>query len=243
VTRPARDGAPSVAAGYERFRGLFRDSGHAADYDRTRFGGFFEGLNQRIWRRALARLLAAAAPRGLVLDLPCGTGRLAPIFRRLGVEAVGADLSEAMLKVARSKGSALLLAGEAERLPLRDGAVDGVVSLRFLSHPPEEARARILREMARVSRRFVIVDLRYRNPVRGALRALRSALSFRRPKRAKDRPGVGEIRAAFAAAGFDDVRVRRLPRLFSDNCLVLGRKVPPGSQSDSVRNPAARPSQ
>ena len=143
---------------YGTFRTQFRDRGHAASYDRTRFGGLVRALRELRWRRALRRLLREVAPvEGLVLDLPCGTGRLAPLFREASIASVGADLSAPMLGEARRKGARFLLVGDAERLPLRDGAVDGVVSLRFMSHPPRDARGRILAEMARVARRFCLL--------------------------------------------------------------------------------------
>lgn len=210
---------------YADFRRIFRDREHAARYDRTRFGGLFRSLNQRLWRRALRRLFreAAIGSHGFVLDLPAGTGRLVPLFVELGIEAVGADLSLEMLGEARRKGGERLLVGDAERLPFRDGAVDGIVSLRFFSHPPLEARERILAEMARVARRFVIVDCRFRNRFREAIRAA-TAFARKKGEGRKERPSLGSIGAEFEAAGFRVARVVRPSLFFSDNGLVFGVK-------------------
>src|SRR5262249_28006494 len=149
----------------------FRDPRHAAAYDRTRFGSFLRRVNNRVWMRAVRRALDEVRPEGPVLDLPCGTGRLAALFRAMGVRAIGADFSGEMLAIARSKGEGPLAMADAERLPFRTGSVDGIVSLRFLHHPQGEARARILAEIARVARRFAVLDYRYRNGTRVALRA------------------------------------------------------------------------
>jgi ubiquinone/menaquinone biosynthesis C-methylase UbiE len=201
-------------------------------------------VNQWRWRRLIARLLGDVAPvRGFVLDLPCGTGRLASLFADLAIDGVGADLSTEMLSVARGKLHARLLVGDAERLPFRDDSFDGIVSLRFMSHPPAAERARILGEMARVARRFVLVDVRCRNPFREAVR--RATAFARRGATRKERPDLGAIAAELRAAGLAVRRVARPSRLFSDNALVLATKgfVARASHSLSERNPVARPSQ
>jgi ubiquinone/menaquinone biosynthesis C-methylase UbiE len=209
-------------ADYSLFRRLFQDPRHAAIYDRTRFGGLLQRWNNRVWLRAVRRCLAHARPEGAVLDLPCGTGRLARLFREMGIRQVGADLSLAMLALARSKGCGPLVVADAERLPLRDGAVDGIVSLRFLHHPLGPSRSRILAEMARVARRFVVVDLRYRNRAREALRTVERL--YRRGRERKRYPRLDEVREEIAGAGFAVARIVRLPRLLSDNCLLLAFK-------------------
>jgi demethylmenaquinone methyltransferase / 2-methoxy-6-polyprenyl-1,4-benzoquinol methylase len=73
-------------------------------------------------RRAVASL---RLPSGsLVLDLAAGTGDLCRDLQRAGHLAVGADLSWGMLAHART--SAPLLQADALRLPMPDGAADGV---------------------------------------------------------------------------------------------------------------------
>jgi demethylmenaquinone methyltransferase/2-methoxy-6-polyprenyl-1,4-benzoquinol methylase len=89
----------------------------------------------RYWRRATAASVRPR-PRGWVLDLGCGTGRLGA---RLAGQArvVGLDLSRPMLARARHLSLAVRpVEATAMRLPFRDEAFDAVVSafvLRNLS--------------------------------------------------------------------------------------------------------------
>src|SRR5262249_14693579 len=80
-----------------------------------------------------------------VLDAPCGTGILGGFLRGLGFRVLGADISPAMLDVARERGPAVgLVRVDLERPPLRARSVDAVVSTRFLMHLPDALRPRVL---------------------------------------------------------------------------------------------------
>ena len=75
------------------------------------------------WRRLAVGSLALRRD-SCVLDLACGTGDLCRELDAAGLRAVGVDLSFGMLAAART--DAPLLQGDALRLPIRDGSVDGV---------------------------------------------------------------------------------------------------------------------
>jgi demethylmenaquinone methyltransferase/2-methoxy-6-polyprenyl-1,4-benzoquinol methylase len=99
------------------------------------------------WRRRTVRDLRL--PVGsTVLDLACGTGDLCRDLSGAGFRPIGMDLSYGMLAAAKTE--APLSQGDALRLPVPDGAVDGVTcgfALRnFASLPPFFA------ELARVTR-------------------------------------------------------------------------------------------
>jgi demethylmenaquinone methyltransferase/2-methoxy-6-polyprenyl-1,4-benzoquinol methylase len=79
------------------------------------------GLDVR-WRKRATRALAL--PRGsVVLDLAAGTGDFCRELQRGGHRPIGVDLSFGMLAAART--DAPLLQGDALRLPVPDGSVDG----------------------------------------------------------------------------------------------------------------------
>ena len=75
------------------------------------------------WRRLAVGSLALRR-RSRVLDLACGTGDLCRELDAAGLTPFGVDLSFGMLAAART--NAPLVQGDALRLPVRDGAVDGV---------------------------------------------------------------------------------------------------------------------
>jgi demethylmenaquinone methyltransferase/2-methoxy-6-polyprenyl-1,4-benzoquinol methylase len=80
------------------------------------------GLDVR-WRKIATRALALP-PRSTVLDLAAGTGDFCRELQRGGHVAIGIDLSYGMLAAART--TAPLVQGDALRLPVPDGSVDGV---------------------------------------------------------------------------------------------------------------------
>jgi demethylmenaquinone methyltransferase/2-methoxy-6-polyprenyl-1,4-benzoquinol methylase len=111
----------------------------------------------RGWRRAAVRSLTLE-PGASVVDVACGTGDLCGDLSRAGYAPVGIDLSGGMLHHARTP--APLVHGDALRMPLRPGSVDGAVSgfaLRnFVALGP------LFQELARVVRpggRIALLDV------------------------------------------------------------------------------------
>ena len=107
-------------------------------------------------RRLAARL--GLEPGAALLDLGCGPGdetRTLAAGLLPGGRAVGLDLSQAMIDVARSRvaGSDLTVEfdiGDAQSLPFADGTFDACRTERMLIHVPEPRRA--LAEIVRVTR-------------------------------------------------------------------------------------------
>jgi demethylmenaquinone methyltransferase/2-methoxy-6-polyprenyl-1,4-benzoquinol methylase len=133
----------------------------------TRIAGRYDLMNalmtggrHHAWRRAAARVAAAALP-GSVLDLATGTGDLALAIRAVSRErlVVGADFSEGMLaearrKIGRTSGIALTVA-DAAALPFEDGTFACVTSAFLLRNLQDVSRG--LEEMRRVTRRGGLV--------------------------------------------------------------------------------------
>jgi SAM-dependent methyltransferase len=128
------------------------------------------------WRehRILTRLLMQChSISGLLLDVPCGYGRFTPLFAHLGITAVGADAGRDMLTLAMAHNAphdrARWVCADIMALPFADGAFEGTLCVRLLHHRYNDtARQGILRELARVSRRFVLLSF-YRRPSLHAL--------------------------------------------------------------------------
>jgi ubiquinone/menaquinone biosynthesis C-methylase UbiE len=128
-------------------------SGPAATYDRVRSA---PREVQEFWLPAVG-LQAGLAAGSRVLDVGCGTGRLAvPLSARCAV--VGLDRSREMLAVARAKGSpAAFVLGDAGRLPFMDRSFDVALAVMVLHLLPDFRAA--VREMARVAVRGVIATI------------------------------------------------------------------------------------
>ena len=113
----------------------------------------------RLWRRSVARI-TGARPGERVLDLAAGTGTSSLTFTATGADCVACDFSLGMLRAGKSRldgsqresgpGRLGFVAGDALRLPFRDGAFDAVTisfGLRNVADPVAG-----LAEMRRVTR-------------------------------------------------------------------------------------------
>jgi SAM-dependent methyltransferase len=92
---------------------------------------------------------------GRVLDLACGTGRVAVPLAGRGFDVAGLDISRRALEVARERGPELdLRRGDLRELPWADGSFDAVINLwtAFAYYPTQEEDERALAEIARVLR-------------------------------------------------------------------------------------------
>jgi SAM-dependent methyltransferase len=194
---------PSDEERWRRKQAHYQDPEVVASYDAVRFAGAHQkGSSARKWR-AIRRTLGEDLDRiETVLDVPCGTGRFTELLLGAGKRVVSADRSLPMLRAARERsggGHAEEVLCDAGRLPFRDGAFDLVMSIRFLFHVPPPRRAAILREFGRVSRGWVVVDVRHRYSFTTWTKRLRARLGSRpMPSR---RASLSEIRADLDAAG------------------------------------------
>jgi len=146
----------------ESFQARFYTENQARHY-RNRYlpGGKRAKTNER--EHAALRALMDTIPRiSVVLDIPCGYGRMfAPLAER-AESVILADASDAMLSVAREEPrgeKAAYLLTSAEQIQLSDGAVDLVFCHRLIPHIYDiAARSKMLSEFARVTRRFVVLS-------------------------------------------------------------------------------------
>jgi SAM-dependent methyltransferase len=136
-------------------------------------------INWREQRLVKGLLRECRLEGGSLLDVPCGYGRFAPLFARLGMQAFGIDLDPEMVRLA--VGSQL--GDDKERgacasvfqLPFAADSFDGVICIRLLHLQFSEAERRaILHELARVSRRYVIISVYHFTPLHGVARLFNS---------------------------------------------------------------------
>ncbi|PIV90470.1 hypothetical protein COW46_03105 [Candidatus Gracilibacteria bacterium CG17_big_fil_post_rev_8_21_14_2_50_48_13] len=90
-----------------------------------------------------------------VLDLGCGTGRLAPLFqKRLADHVVGCDLAPGMLEVAAKTGAyrELVQGDLLEELPFDWESFDVVICSMVLVHIPQKMIPHAMQEMFRITK-------------------------------------------------------------------------------------------
>jgi SAM-dependent methyltransferase len=104
-------------------------------------------------RSVIDDAVATVPAGGCVVDLGCGPGQVSAYLAGRGLRLVGLDLSSAMLQVARNQPPGLpVLCGDCLALPLRDGAVDGIVAWYSLHNLPRSLLSTALAECRRVLR-------------------------------------------------------------------------------------------
>ena len=119
----------------------------AADfYDQTR------DLAEPVAVRGIPALLNLLSPRGRILDVGIGTGRIAVPLIDLGADVIGIDLSLKMMAKLRQKSPAVrIVQADASQLPFPDHTFDAALTTHVLhlTGPWREA----LREFQRVIKR------------------------------------------------------------------------------------------
>ena len=162
-------------------------------------------------RGALAPLLALPGPVQL-LDVGAGNAEVALALVRwarargrrwrvaaLDLHAQTAALAARRTSAAGSSAGVAVVRGDGLRLPFADGAFDAAFTVLTLHHFRDDPAVALLREMARVARRLVVVnDLERSTPALLGARAL-AATVWRRNRITKN-DGPLSVRRAFTPA-------------------------------------------
>jgi SAM-dependent methyltransferase len=207
----------------------------------TRQAADFAGAPALHDQLALDLLVGAACPRAsdASLDVACGPGSVVVAFARRVRQAVGLDVTEAMLTEARGLaaradvGNVAWQRGDAYALPFADGAFD-IVSCRFAFHHMQEP-ARVFVEMVRVARtgaRIVLCDaFASDDPAKAA--AFNAMERFRDPSTVEFRP-LAFLRGLFAAVGLPEPEAR-FYRVPAERERVVALSFPAGGDRAGLR--------
>ncbi len=196
----------------------------AETYDRRRFHSLGGRYNN--WRlHRLLNSILQRLPRGsVVLDIPCGTGRIDHCLLERSLRVIAADISTAMLTVARQKfrprpAALEFLRADAYDLPFRSHSVHAVLCIRFLHlmDPPE--RCRVLAEMARVATHWAIIEYRNLDPSVKALK--RAIVSWLSGVEGRERRTISAIDDELHRCGLRADHYYFVSRWFSGSVLVV----------------------
>lgn len=176
-----------------------------------------------------------------VLDAGCGLARWVIYLRQRGFRVLGVDYAHGALAQARAEyGELPLFAGDTTALPMRDGALGGVISLGVVEHV-ESGPVPALRELWRVLRPggVALVSVPYDNPWRRlVLNHLRRFRDWQKRRAglkldfAEYRFNARELRGFLEQAGFevlsmhaDDFRPPLGKGLWVDSSSFFGYRV------------------
>ena len=135
----------------------------ARDYERRRFEGSRRMRRlDRLEREFAKRLFDTVGTDAYVVDIPCGTGRFFEIFS-LARTVVLIDYSDVMLQVFQERygqpDNSRIIRADISSIPLADNVADLCFCMRLLHHMKDDrVRMTSLRELARISRKYVAVS-------------------------------------------------------------------------------------
>ncbi len=158
---------------------------------------------------ALVRRAFADLPKGTVLDVPCGGGRVALQLAELGHTATAADLSPGMQAIAQQAFDARKLGIRADlqdvgKMSYPDRHFDAVISFRLFHHfARTDTRRKAVAELCRVARTHVALS--YFSP--WSFTALKRFFQRRLAgKTTKFHTPLSEVAGYFHEAGYELVR-------------------------------------
>ncbi|MCB9882541.1 MAG: methyltransferase domain-containing protein [Planctomycetes bacterium] len=216
--------APPKSKRLERYNSGVGARSYVSEYDEK----VHRKLSDRRERKLFDRLASRLEPGGLVVDLPSGFGRLSDVFQRFGERLVGSDWSFDMLRLRNERlaaqgGDPRSVRVRVPHMPFRDRSVHCICSIRLNHHlKAEEERVAHLRELTRVSKRYVLFTYFDAGTLKNRLRALRVRLFGLAPKRTLPYPTVRRI---LDEEGFRILAAPLLFRIGSGHRLVLAERI------------------
>ena len=156
--------------------------------------------------RILHTLLSRFSGVESMLDMPCGGGRLSPVLAKKANLLVEMDLSLGQLQYGQENSSVstprVWIRGSGFQIPLKDRSIEGAACIRLSHHLYSmEEKEKLLSELMRVTRSFVILSFVDSGAPKYVLRRLRDRI-FGRPHRTTA-ISVKELRAMAKKYGGD----------------------------------------
>jgi SAM-dependent methyltransferase len=136
-------------------------AGYAGDLKLSTFASYVIARREQ---NCIAKALEACSPPpAQVLDIPCGTGKLADVLSQHDCQVIAADISLEMMALAKTAyegrpGFQGFIRCDVTQLPMADESFDTVICLRLIHLIPPHLRRKIIKELARVTGRRLIVS-------------------------------------------------------------------------------------
>jgi ubiquinone/menaquinone biosynthesis C-methylase UbiE len=207
----------------------YQDEAVVKRYDQVRFRGPIGRTIDALEKRAIRKVLNTACDQMVapsVLDVPCGTGRITQLLLDWGFRVTGGDISLAMIESAQAKlaryGNRVAFQYlDLEELDLPDQSFDLVTCIRLFNHIGAAEQDIILRELARVSRHFVVLNLSFSSALYHFTPYLKRALGMPMPKAL---PSWADLEQRVNRAGFTIADYAYELRYLSEVVVVLLRR-------------------
>jgi len=172
----------------------------------------------------LRRLLASQPHCATLLDLPSGGGRLSPQIAEFTDLLIEADIALGQVQYgrefARMKNTRQVwMTASGFHIPFRNASIDGIVCVRLNHHlPTSDERERLVRELLRVSKKFVVMTFFDYHSFKNLGRRLRKPFDKKAPKMTMT---VKRVREMANEGGFDLVAWPALSHIGSGHRYAL----------------------
>ena len=205
----------------------YKNAGIAEQYDASRFdsvpGKIFNYLEKKNIRRAFEDVPSGST----IVDVPCGTGRLAEVLLEQGFKVVGIDISEAMLEVARRKlrrfdNQFEGILGDAFRLKELGRQFDAALCARVLMHFPLDKQAAFLKGIKEVTKGPIVFTQSLITPYQRFRHKIKRLIG--------SQSGVAypltpmELRVLLEEAGLNEIRKHSVAPLVSEATAVVSKR-------------------
>jgi len=197
----------------------------AERYDRERFssisGRVFNSLEKSVIRAAFRDVPKTAR----ILDLPCGTGRLASALLESGFSVEGVDISAAMLDVAKRKLHSFgdrfttRVADVHELAKAEPKRYDAALCARVLMHFPLDEQTAFLKSVAQLTKGTVVLTQSLSSPYQRFRRSVKKLIGNQPP--ANYPLTEDDLASLLRGAGLREVRRLRLAALISEAMVVI----------------------
>lgn len=197
----------------------------AERYDRERFssisGRGFNSLEKSVIRAAFRDVPKTAR----ILDLPCGTGRLASALLESGFSVEGVDISAAMLDVAKRKLHSFgdrfttRVADVHELAKAEPKRYDAALCARVLMHFPLDEQIAFLKSVAQLTKGTVVLTQSLSSPYQRFRRSVKKLIGNQPP--ANYPLTEDDLASLLRGAGLREVRRLRLAALISEAMVVI----------------------
>lgn len=207
----------------------YKEVAVAERYDRERFSSISGKVFNALEKASIRSAFRDVPRQSWVLDLPCGTGRIAEELLDSGLRVEGVDISAAMLEVASRK-----LARFGDKFTTRVGDVRELAKLdpkryelalcaRVLMHFPLEEQIVFLKAVADLTKGRVVFTQSLSSPYQRFRRKVKKVLRNQQPSGFP----ITEVQLSelLKGAGLREVRRLRTAALISEAMVVVAEPV------------------
>ena len=200
----------------------------ANKYDEVRFSSLSGQIFNYLEKKIIKKCFQDLSPNTTVLDLPCGTGRLAEAILELGLKVHGADVSSEMLEVAKNKLKSFGNRFDTEilnafKMTKHNPQYEEAICTRVLMNFPLNEQIVFLRGVTSVVRKRIVINHSLNSPYQRFRRSIKKLLGH--PKSVNFPINNTEIKQLLSDVGFVEIKRIRMNALISEAIYIIAERV------------------